>query len=135
MQICSAGRLSQRQSQLVERSHWKLHRAAEYLHILVSNSNDGSAYTWKVLVIRWIFQEAGAGGCPLNVNESSALEAEVFDCTLVVIKTIYVDIRGVHLSRLAVVPGVGREKADAFSSAGTCQRSADGNICSGAWAA
>ena len=58
--------LSQRQNheylrtaQLVEQSHWKLDRAAEYLRTLVSDSARGSADAWKVTVIRWIFEDAG----------------------------------------------------------------------------
>ena len=55
-----------RTAQLVEQSPWKLHRTAEYLQTPVSHDADGSSHTWKVLAIRWIFEEARAGGCPLE---------------------------------------------------------------------
>ena len=74
-------------------------------------------------------------------GDSSTLSPELFDCTFAVAKPIPVHVRGGDLARPAAVPRVGRGKAKAKSlskvesSVGSCERSADGGRCSGAWAA
>ena len=52
-----------RPAQLVDRSHWKLDRAAEYLRTLVCDSAHGIAIAWKVPAIRSIFEDAVTRDC------------------------------------------------------------------------
>ena len=108
---------------MVEQIHWKLDRAAEYLRTLVSDCAHGSADDWKVPVIRWIFEDAGAHDSPLTVGDSSTFELEVFDCTCAVTKPTPVHVRGGNLARPAAVPKVGRGKAKAKSLSKVSPRS------------
>ena len=90
--------------------------------------------------IRWIFEEAGAGGCPLYVNESSAVESDVFDCAFIVTKPTIVHVRGGDLFEACGCawcrPRECRgQRKTLFFLAGSLQRSADRRSCSGAWAA
>ena len=88
------------------------------MRTLVSDSARGRADAWKAPVIRWIFEDAGTRDSPSTVGDASTLNPEVFDSTFVVTKSIIVHVHGGDLARPAVVPKVGRGKANATASQG-----------------